>query len=58
MVVPKVTDTMHVTNSDGSEIVAELTAGFSYTRPAGSEHQVENRTSAAPVVFVEIEKLS
>ncbi|MGI8392498.1 cupin domain-containing protein [Leucobacter sp. W1038] len=58
VVVPMVTDTMHVTNADGSEIVAELTAGVSYTRPAGSEHQVENRTSAAPVVFVEIEKLS
>ena len=42
VVVPMVTDTMHVTNADGSEIVAELTAGVSYTRPAGagavSEH--------------------
>ena len=58
VVVPMVNDTMHVTNADGSEIVAELTAGVSYTRPAGSEHRVENRTSAAPVVFVDIEKLS
>ena len=57
VVVPMVTDTMHVTNADGSEIVAELTAGASYTRPAGSEHQVENRVSSAPVVFVEIERL-
>lgn len=58
VVVPLVTDTMHVTNTDGSEIVAELTAGQSYTRPAGSEHRVENRTSAAPIVFVEVERLA
>ncbi|MBL3699597.1 cupin domain-containing protein [Leucobacter luti] len=58
VVVPLVTDTMHVTNADGSEIVAELVTGRSYTRPAGSEHQVENRTSSANVVFVEVERLS
>lgn len=58
VVVPLVTDTMHVTNADGSEIVAELVAGESYTRPAGAEHRVENRTSASPIVFVEAEKLS
>ncbi|WP_449282705.1 cupin domain-containing protein [Leucobacter sp.] len=58
VVVPLVTDTMHVTNADGGEIVAELTAGQSYTRPAGSEHQVENRTSADPIVFVEVERLA
>lgn len=58
VVVPMVTDTMHVVNADGSEIVAELTAGQSYTRPAGAEHQVENRISSAPIVFVEIEKLA
>ncbi|QBE48844.1 cupin domain-containing protein [Leucobacter triazinivorans] len=58
VVVPLVTDTMHVTNADGSEIVAELVAGQSYTRPAGSEHRVENRTSDAPVVFVEVERLA
>jgi len=58
VVVPLVTDTMHVVNADGSEIVARLTAGQSYTRPAGSEHQVENRDSSAPVVFVEVERLA
>lgn len=58
VVIPLVTDTMHVTNADGSEIVAELTTGLSYTRPAGSEHQVENRSSASDVVFVEVEKLA
>ncbi|WP_053382999.1 cupin domain-containing protein [Leucobacter celer] len=58
VVVPLVTDTMHVVNADGSEIAARLTAGQSYTRPAGSEHQVENRDSSAPVVFVEVERLA
>ncbi|WP_125100058.1 cupin domain-containing protein [Leucobacter chromiireducens] len=58
VVIPLVTDTMHVTNADGSEIVAQLTTGQSYTRPAGSEHQVENRTSTSDVVFVEVEKLA
>lgn len=58
VVVPMVNDTMHVVLADGSEIVAELVAGQSYTRPAGSEHQVENRTSASDVVFVEVEKLA
>lgn len=58
VVVPMVTDTMHVVTAAGDEIVAELVAGQSYTRPAGSEHQVENRTSDSPVVFVEVEKLA
>ncbi len=58
VVVPQVTDTMHVTTADGSEIVAELVTGVSYTRSAGSEHQVENRTSTAPIVFVEVERLA
>ncbi|QIM19525.1 cupin domain-containing protein [Leucobacter coleopterorum] len=57
VVVPMVTDTMHVTTADGELIVADLVQGQSYTRPAGSEHQVENRTSAKPIVFVEVEKL-
>lgn len=58
VVVPLVTDTMHVTNADGSEIVAELVTGQSYTRSAGSEHQVENRTSDRAIVFVETERLA
>lgn len=57
VVVPLVTDTMHVVTSAGDEIIAELVTGQSYTRPAGSEHQVENRTSTDPIVFVEVEKL-
>lgn len=58
VVVPLVTNTMHVTNSDGSEIVAALVTGQSYTRSAGSEHQVENRGTSEDVVFVEVERLS
>ncbi|MHA3685346.1 cupin domain-containing protein [Leucobacter sp. HY1910] len=58
VVVPMVSDKMHVVQADGGEIVAELVAGQSYTRPAGSEHQVENRTSGSPIVFVEIERLA
>ena len=58
VVVPMVSDTMHVVNGDGGEIVAELVAGQSYTRPAGSEHRVENRISASDVVFVEVERLA
>lgn len=56
VVVPLVDETMHVTSIDGSEIVAELRIGQSYTRPAGAEHTVANR-GARPVVFVEIEKI-
>ena len=58
VVVPLVTDTMHVVNADGSEIAANLVAGQSYTRPAGAEHRVENRGSADAVVFVEVERLA
>lgn len=58
VVVPLVTDTMHVVGADGSEVVAELTAGASYTRPAGAEHRVENRGTQHAVVFVEVERLS
>lgn len=58
VVVPLVTDRMHVVNADGSEVVSELVAGRSYTRPAGSEHQVENRYSQTEIVFVEVEQLT
>lgn len=58
VVVPLVTGTMHVTNADGSEIVAELVTGRSYTRASGSEHRIENRGASDDVVFVEVERLS
>lgn len=56
VVVPLVNDTMHVTNSDGTEITAEIRIGQSYTRPAGAEHTVANRGESL-IEFVEIEKL-
>lgn len=58
VVIPLVTDTMHVVNADGSEFDASLTMGESYTRPAGAEHRIENRGSADAVVFVEVERLA
>ncbi|WP_454791659.1 cupin domain-containing protein [Mycolicibacterium lutetiense] len=58
VVVPLVTDTMHVVTADGIEIVSQLVAGQSYSRPAGSEHTVENRGDLNPIVFVEVERLS
>lgn len=58
VVVPLVTMSMHVVNSDGSEFEAALVTGQSYTRPAGSEHQIEHRGTGDPVVFVEVERLS
>ena len=58
MAVPLVTDTMYVVAADGVEIAAELVVGQSYSRPAGSEHTVENRGDRDPIVFVEVERLS
>ena len=58
VVIPLVTDTMHVVNADGSEFDAELVTGQSYTRAAGAEHRIENRGSEADVVFVEVERLA
>lgn len=58
VVVPLVTDTMHVVTADGDEIIAELVVGQSYSRPAGSEHTVENRGERDPIIFVEVERLS
>lgn len=58
VVVPMVTDRIHVVTAEGEEIVAELVAGNSYTRPAGSEHQVENRGSTSDIVFIEVERLA
>lgn len=57
VVVPLVNARMHVENSDGSKLVAELAAGASYTRSSGSEHTISNRESDENIVFVEIERL-
>lgn len=57
VVVPLVTDTMHVTNADGSEIVANIEHGVTYTRSAGAEHIVAN-PGQNTIEFIEVEKLS
>ncbi|MDN5832512.1 MAG: cupin [Brevibacterium sp.] len=57
VVIPMVTDAMHVRNSDGTSIVADLEAGVSYTRAAGSEHEVSNPDGTDDIVFVEVERL-
>lgn len=56
VVVPLVDDEMHVINADGSELVAQIRSGDSYTRPAGAEHTVVNRGDNT-IEFVEIEKI-
>ncbi len=59
LVVPLVTDTMHVVTADGTEIVENwLSPARAISRPAGSEHPVENRGDLQPIVFVEVERLS
>lgn len=56
VVVPLVTNAMHVVGPDGDEFVAELVTGRSYSRPVGVEHRVENRVSET-IEFVEVETL-
>ncbi|OBA98660.1 cupin [Mycolicibacterium fortuitum] len=58
VVVPLVTDTMHVVTADDVEVASELVVGQSYSRPAGSEHTVENGGQLNPIVFVEVERLA
>jgi beta-alanine degradation protein BauB len=53
VVVPLTTGRLAVESKDGS-VMAELTAGRSYTRPAGVEHDVRN-ANAFEFVFVEVE---
>jgi len=57
VVVPLVSATMHVTDDDGTEIVAELVEGQSYSRGAGATHVVENRNESGLIAFVEVERL-
>ncbi|MBO1901777.1 cupin [Leucobacter weissii] len=58
VVVPLVSDTMLVIDSDGRESVARLTEGESYARSGGFAHEVRNPHSDRPIVFVEVERLS
>ncbi|WP_272943822.1 cupin domain-containing protein [Crystallibacter crystallopoietes] len=53
VVVPMTTGALQLQTADG-ESLNELTAGQSYTRPAGSEHNVVN-PGPDEFVFVEIE---
>jgi len=53
VVVPMTTGPLKLQLADG-EFINELTAGQSYTRPAGSEHNVIN-PGPEEFVFVEIE---
>ena len=54
VVVPLTSGTLKLVGADGSETLAELTAGVSYFRHAGVEHNVMN-VNAYEFVFVDIE---
>ncbi len=54
VVVPGTTGKLKIVGPDGHESFAELTAGQSYTREAGVEHDVINAHDG-DFVFVEIE---
>lgn len=54
VVVPRTTGQLTLTGPDGADTVADLTAGVSYFREAGVEHDVTN-SGDEEFVFVEIE---
>ena len=54
VIVPRTTGTLKIVGPDKSESTAELTAGVSYFRQAGVEHDVIN-ASEGEFVFVEVE---
>lgn len=54
VVVPQTTGKLKLIDPDGNETIAALTAGQSYFREAGVEHDVIN-ASEHEFVFVEIE---
>ncbi|WP_219416089.1 cupin domain-containing protein [Pseudonocardia nigra] len=54
LVVPVTDGRTDIHTPDGAVTSAELRAGESYARPAGSEHEVVN-AGAFPLAFVEIE---
>jgi beta-alanine degradation protein BauB len=54
VVVPITDGQLTLVEPDGRTRTADLVAGRSYTRPAGVEHDVVNRT-AAEIAFVEVE---
>jgi len=54
VVVPQTTGRLKLISADGSEAFGELTAGISYFRQAGVEHDVINANDFE-FVFVEVE---
>jgi quercetin dioxygenase-like cupin family protein len=56
VVVPVTSGTLTITNSDGSVMEADLVPGASYSRIAGTDHNVVNLTDQV-ISFVEIELL-
>ena len=54
VVVPMTTGPLKIVGPGGEETIAELTAGISYFREAGVEHDVIN-ASGKEFVFVEVE---
>ena len=54
VVVPQTTGQLKLVDGEGKETLADLTAGVSYFREAGVEHDVIN-ASPGEFVFVEIE---
>ena len=54
VVVPGTTGTLKIVDADGNATMSELTAGVSYYRSCGVEHDVIN-ASDGEFVFVEVE---
>ncbi len=54
VIVPMTTSVMTIVSPTGERSAAQLTAGQSYFRKAGVEHDVLNETDCA-IVFLEIE---
>lgn len=54
VVVPLTTGALKIIDKDGKESISQLTAGVSYFRRAGVEHNVVN-ASGADFAFVEVE---
>lgn len=55
VVVPGTTGQLKLVDGEGRETLADLTAGVSYFREAGVEHDVINPSETDEFVFVEIE---
>ena len=54
VVVPQTSGKLQLDTPDGT-LINELTAGVSYYRPVGIEHNVINPSTEHEVVFIEVE---